>query len=113
MSLDSWWISHQFSAQLEELGFDKQVICGKSHLILETEQSRQALGVHRKQIELPGGWGQKRAARRLRGMAYLLALALWGPPVQTLAQLKHWLHRQGTFMGLVQEHFHPKGWGIA
>lgn len=194
VSLDSWWISHTFSAQLEGLGFDKQVICGKSHLILETEQSRQALGAHRKQIELKSGWGlgaqtsgataegeqsevgaggshflpaaadkglcavvsgAGRALRTyealrlwenyhgvevfwkrlkswlglgrmqlrgregawaelaLRGLAYLLALALWGPHRRTLAQLRHWLHRQGTFIELVQEHFHPKGWGIA
>ncbi len=190
VSLDSWWISHTFSAQLEELGFDKQVICGKRHLILDTEQSRQALGAHRKQLELKSGWGHKRAARRLkgnnpklgrvaaifferprtkafvllcpgralrscealrlwenyhaievfwkrlkswlglgqmqlrgregawaelalRGLAYLLALALLGPQRPTLAQLRHWLHRQGTFMEWVQEHFHPKDWGIA
>ncbi len=57
VSFDSWWVNEGFSQPLADLGFDKQVICGKSHLVLETEQGRQSLRAHRAEIDLEVGWG--------------------------------------------------------
>lgn len=192
VSLDSWWINEEFSRALAALGFDKQVICGKSHLVLETEQERQSLRAHRDQLKLTAGWGHERPAHRVRGesptfgevavvffarprtKAFALlcahrllrtceALRLWenyhavevfwkrlkswlglgqmqlrgrggawaelalrglayvmaqsGLGLQsgtcTLVQLRHRLHRQGTFAELIEEHFHPVGLGIS
>lgn len=190
VSFDSWWVNQQFSTELADLGFDKQVICGKGHLVLETEQSRQSLRAHRAQLKPKPGWGHDLPAQRLRGhsptfgevvvifferprtkafallcagralracealrlwsnhhavetfwkrlkswlglgqmqlqgregawaelalrgMAYVLALPLLGAPAPTLAQLRHELHRQGTFAQLVQEHFQLEYLGIS
>lgn len=49
-----------------------------------------------------GAW----AELALRALAYLLALPLLGSVAATLAQLTHWLRRQGTFAVLIKEHFH-------
>ena len=68
VSCDSWWISEDFSRELEGLGFLKQVICGKGHLVLETEQTRQSLQEHRRELELQPGWGHEEIpAQRVRG----------------------------------------------
>lgn len=190
VSFDSWWVNEDFSVKLNQMGFDKQVICAKRNLVLETPQERQSLAAYRKQVELLPGWGHSRPAHRLSGnnptfgkvaviffarrrskafallcpqralrgcealrlwsnhhsvevfwkrlkswlglgrmqlqgrdgawaeltlrtLAYLLALPLLGPQAQTLAKLKHWLHRKGSFSQLLQEHFHPIGWGLS
>jgi len=99
VSFDSWWVNEDFSVKLNQIGFDKQVICAKKNLVLETQQERQSLAAYRGQVELLPGWGQERP--------------LLGPQAQTLAQLKHWLHRKGSFSQLLQEHFHPIGWGLS
>lgn len=182
VSFDSWWVSEGFSRALQDLGFNKQVICGKGHLVLETEQGRRSWRAHRAEVELGDGWGHHQPAHRLRGhsptfgavvvvlfhhprskafgllcpvrplrtcealrlwanhhavetfwkrlkrwlglgqrqlrgragawaelalrgLAYLLALPLLDLVAPTLAQLTHWVRRQGTFADLVNEHF--------
>ncbi|MCA1607556.1 MAG: hypothetical protein LC775_19300, partial [Acidobacteria bacterium] len=48
-----------------------------------------------------GAW----AELSLRVVAYFFALDLFGANGTTLAQLTHWLRRQGTFAELINEHF--------
>ena len=183
VSFDSWWVNEGFSRALQDLGFNNPVICGKGHLVLETEPERRSLRAHRAQVELTVGWRHQTPAHRLRGrsptfgsvvvvlfhnprsktfgllcparalrtcealrrwanhhagetfwkrlnrwlglgqrqlrgrdgawaeravraLAYLLALPLLGSYAPTLAQLTHWLRRQGTNARLINEHFH-------
>lgn len=184
VSFDSWWVNEPVSTELAELGFTKQVIAGKSSLILETEDTYQTLKEHYQELELElePGWGHQTAAKRvvgdnptfgdiaviffyhprskvstlllpsqrlrtcealriwanhsavetfwkrlkqwlglgkmqlfgrngawaeitLRVLAYFLASSLFNSEVSTLAQLTHWLHRQGTFADLINELF--------
>lgn len=56
-----------------------------------------------------GAW----AEIALRGLAYLLALSLFGTEAASLAQLTYWLHRQGTFADLINEHFQFDSLGLS
>lgn len=67
ISFDSWWLSQDVSEQLSALGFAKQVIAAKRSTILEDREGRAALGEREQQAVLRTGWGQPRAAQRLRG----------------------------------------------
>lgn len=67
LSLDSWWISHDLSEGLSELGFDKQVVAAKASLQLRDATGSANLGERRGGAELKPGWGHVRAAVRWRG----------------------------------------------
>ena len=182
VSLDSWWLGQDVSADLARMGFAKQVMAAKKSLVLESRDGRASLGERKKRAVLTSGWGQSREAQRLRGenprlgqmvailfdhprsktfavvcparllrsceglriwanhqavetfwkrlkkwlglgqmqirgrrgawaelsmrvLAYFLAMSMFDSNATTLAQLTHWLRRQGTFAELIDEHF--------
>lgn len=70
ISFDSWWIGELFSEKLSEIEFTKQVICGKSHLILKVGKAKQSFAEHflESKSKLKQGWGHKIPAHRLKGL---------------------------------------------
>lgn len=67
LSFDSWWLSHELSQALADLGFDKQVVAAKAHLPLTDASGTASLGERRLHAQLQTGWGHTRPAQRLRG----------------------------------------------
>jgi hypothetical protein len=67
VSFDSWWVGEDFSYKLAEIGFLKQVICGKSNILLEVDDVEQSLAKHYNESRLEAGWGHQTPAVRLKG----------------------------------------------
>jgi hypothetical protein len=67
ISFDSWWLGADFSQQLTDLGFTKQVICGKSCTQLKIAGAEKSLLDHFFDNELAPGWGHTAPAKRLKG----------------------------------------------
>lgn len=91
MSFDSWWVSEGFSRALQDVGFHKQVLCGKGHLVLETEPGRRSWRAGREAVELTVGWGHPTPAHRVRGRS-----PRFGPVVVVLFQ-----HPRSEALGLL------------
>jgi len=185
ISMDSWWVSNPVSERLAEVGFDKQIICGKANLVFETKQGRKKLPQIRREVNLEQGWGHRTPAARmrvtnptlgevaliifsrprsrasgliapvvkmrvceglrvrlnhyavetfwkrmkrwlglgqmamrgregawaelgLRVMAYFLGTKMLNGEVRTIFQLTQALRREGTFLELIDEHFHQQ-----
>jgi AraC-like DNA-binding protein len=91
VSLDSWWLGQDVSDDLARIGFDKQVIAAKKSLILESRDGRDSLGERKKRAVLKHGWGQPRAAQRLRGenptLGKVVAIMFDHPRSKTFAVL--------------------------
>ncbi len=85
---------------------------GQNYQAVETfwKRLKRWLGLGQMQLRgRAGAWAEV----ALRGLAYLLALSLFGAEAASLAQLTHWLHRQGTFADLINEHFQLDFLGLA
>ncbi len=67
VSLDSWWLGHDTSSKLAEMGFTKQVIAAKKSQVIATGQESHNLGEWKTEVEYKEGWAQPRAASRLSG----------------------------------------------
>jgi hypothetical protein len=112
VSFDSWYLGKELSAQLAELGFVKQVICGKSSTILKVGRREQSLVEHYFAEELKPGWGHKTPAHRLKGqnptfdeIAVVLfnqrrtkafALILPAQPLRTCEALRIWFNHNAV-----------------
>lgn len=184
ISFDSWWVNQPALSAVAQLGFTKQVVAGKSSLMLDILDVEGSLKEHNEEFkfDLKSGWGHKTPAKRvigdnptfgiigviffyhprskvftlllpskplrtcealriwvnqhgvetfwkrlkqwlglgkmqmqqcagawaeitLRVLAYFLASSLFNKEASTLAQLTHWLRRQGTFADLINKLF--------
>jgi hypothetical protein len=68
ISFDSWWLGQNIIEQLSDIGFHKQVICGKQNTQLKVGQEQKTLAEHYFDDELKSGWGHTTPARRLKGI---------------------------------------------
>jgi hypothetical protein len=70
ISFDSWFLDNDFSEELKELGFEKQVFAAKSTTVLKVGKEKKRSSKHYEELELKKGWGnQKSLSSRLRGIS--------------------------------------------
>jgi hypothetical protein len=68
ISFDSWWLGQDIIEKLTNIGFHKQVICGKQNTQLKVGREQKSLAEHYFDVELKRGWGHTTPAQRLKGI---------------------------------------------